>query len=203
MSLEPILGLGRKARKGARRFPVVASLFLLTCITVGSLPAAVHDDSLPAYKVKSAFLYNFAKFIQWPARKFDKPDAPLIIGVIGGNPFGPYLAELQDKPIGAHHIRIEIYASARDARNCHILFIKENRTRAARIIGDLHADNVLTVTDEVDEDSFKSVGAVINLVTTANKTVHFEINVDAARRAELQINSSLLNLAKIVRDGKA
>ena len=59
---------------------------------------------------------------------------------------------------------------------------------------------VLTVTDEMDE--FQYVGAVVNLVTS-EKHVHFEINVDAARRAELKINSSLLNLAKIVRDGKA
>ena len=61
--------------------------------------------------------------------------------------------------------------------------------------------DVLTVTDEIE--GFQSVGAVINLVTAANRTVHFEINVDAARRAELKINSSLLNLAKIVRDGSS
>lgn len=203
MSLEPVLGLGRKARKGVRRLHVVTSLSLLACFSFGNLSSAAQDLPLPAYQIKSAFLYNFAKFIQWPPKKFDGPNSPVIIGVIGGNPFGDYLIDLQRQTIGSHPIRVEIYNSARDAHHCHVLFINEPHARAVKIVDELRYDDILTVTDEADEDSFKSEGAVINLVTTAKKTVHFEINVDAARRAELNINSSLLNLAKIVRDGKA
>jgi hypothetical protein len=202
MSLELVLGIALQARQRTRRFHVVKLLLLIACVSFGNLSAIALEEAAPAYKIKSAFLYNFAKFIQWPPKRFDAPDAPLIIGVIGGNPFGDYLTELQRQTIGAHRIQVEIYSSAREARHCHVLFIKEPRARATKIIEELRSEDVLTVTDEVDEDSFKSEGAVINLVTTANKTVHFEINVDAARRAELNINSSLLNLAKIVRDGK-
>ena len=204
MSLKLVLGLGRKARERARRFHVVTLLLVLTSVHFTNISAAGKEEPLPAYEIKSAFLYNFARFIQWPSKKFDQPDSPLIIGIIGANPFGDYLAKLEDKakPIGSHHIKVEIYSSAKDARNCQILFIAAPHARTVKIIEQLRGYDVLTVTDEVDEDSFKSEGAVINLVTTAKKTVRFEINVDAARRAELNINSSLLNLAKIVRDGK-
>jgi hypothetical protein len=201
MSLELVLVLGRKARAGARRFHAVASLVVVACI-FANFTAAAQDEPLPEYKVKSAFLYNFAKFIQWPPRKFVRRDEPLIIGVIGRNPFGDYLQTLEGKPIGSHTIHVEVYSNAREARRCHVLYVGAP-ARAARIIDEVKDAGVLTITDDVEEDSFKSAGAVINLFTTANKTVHFEINVDAARRAELQINSSLLNLAKIVRDGKA
>lgn len=202
MSCEPITGFEQAARTNARRFYVVASLLLLMCPGFGASVLAAPDEPLPAYEVKSAFLYNFAKFIQWPPKKFIASRGPLIIGVIGRNPFGHYITDLQDKPIGTHRIKVEFYTSVDEARRCHLLFIKDSRARATRIVDELRDADVLTVTDEIDEDSFKSVGAVINLTTTANKTVRFEINVDAARRAELEINSSLLNLAKIVRDGK-
>lgn len=169
-------------------------------------PFCRSETAVPVYELKAAFLYNFAKFIQWPPSAFPSADAPLVIGVIGHNPFGNYLDPLQKYRVGSHQIQIQEFDDADQVRrgNCHVLFIGD-RKRAANIVAELqtvHAD-VLTVTDEVDTDSFQSDGAVINLVTTANRTVHFEINVDAARRAELKINSSLLNLAKIVRDGKA
>lgn len=204
MRVKPVLWLRRAGRNVAQRFHVARTVLLAGLLLFA--PFCRANSALPVYELKSAFLYNFAKFIQWPPRTFPTADAPLVIGVIGHNPFGDYLNELQGRRIGGHQIQIEQFDNASEARkeNCHVLFIGD-RKRTAKIITELetaHAD-VLTVTDEVDTDSFQSAGAVINLVTTANRTVHFEINVDAARRAELKINSSLLNLAKIVRDGKA
>jgi hypothetical protein len=204
MTFQPNLGFDRLGRGAARRFRVMGALYFVGLILFGSFSAIAQEAPLPAYRVKSAFLYNFAKFIQWPPRSFSSPTAPLVIGVIGRNPFGAYLNELEGKAVGGHKIEIETFNTAADALagHCHVLFIGD-RKRAAKIVEDLHNTDVLTVTDEADTDSFQSVGAVINLITTANRTVHFEINVDAARRAELKINSSLLNLAKIVRDGRA
>src|SRR5204863_1677495 len=100
-----------------RRFHVVTSLFLIASASFGNLSAAP-EEALPAYKIKSGFLYNFAKFIKWPSKKFTAPDAPLIIGLIGSNPFGAYLTELEGKPIGNHRIQVEIYTSANDAHHC-------------------------------------------------------------------------------------
>lgn len=197
------MGFGRAARKATQCFHIAMALFLSGLFLFP--PVCRAETALPVYEVKSAFLYNFAKFIQWPGQAFVTPDAPLVIGIVGHNPFGDYLDRLQGRMIGNHQIQIEKFENAASARKgrCQMLFIADNR-RVAKIVDELdsaHAD-VLTITDEADTDSFQSTGAVINLVTTANRTVHFEINVDAARRAELKINSSLLNLAKIVRDGR-
>jgi hypothetical protein len=202
MRFSPVLGSGRFAGNGARYFRIARCVFLLGLLlsTNFSVQVQAQDGPLPQYQVKSAFLYNFAKFIQWPPDRFERPDSPIVIGVIGNNPFGEYLEALRGKPIGTHEIVIEKVENAEQARKCHVLFVGEKGKKAANIIQKLDRAEVLTVTDEMDE--FQDVGAVVNLVTS-DKHVHFEINVDAAQRAQLKINSSLLNLAKIVRDGKA
>lgn len=204
MRVKPVLGIRNAGRDVARRFHVARAVLFIGVLLFA--PFCRAETAVPVYELKAAFLYNFAKFIQWPPTAFASADTPLVVGVIGHNPFGNYLNELQKYRVGSHPIEIEQFDDAEQARkgNCHVLFIGDHK-QTAKIVAELqsaHAD-VLTVTDEVDTDSFQSDGAVINLVTTANRTVHFEINVDAARRAELKINSSLLNLAKIVRDGKA
>jgi hypothetical protein len=178
-------------------------LLLVGILLSSSFTALAQQGPLPEYEVKSAFLYNFAKFIQWPPGRFENASDPLVVGVYGKNPFNGFLKALEGKFIGTHKIVITHVESPAEARHCHILFIGVDKARGARLVEELRGYNVLTVTDEMEIEGFQSVGAVINLTTTANRTVHFEINVDAARRAELKINSSLLNLAKIVRDGRA
>jgi YfiR/HmsC-like len=203
MRLNPLPGFGRAARQCARRFYVALMLLLVGTLFSSSFTAVAQQGPLPEYEVKSAFLYNFAKFIQWPPGRFENATDPLVVGIYGKNPFNGFLKALEGKMIGTHKIIIEHVETVADARHCHILFIGLDKTRGARVVEELQGYNVLTVTDEMEIEGFQSVGAVINLTTTANRTVHFEINVDAARRAELKINSSLLNLAKIVRDGRA
>ncbi|MDB6057064.1 MAG: hypothetical protein JWO95_908 [Verrucomicrobiales bacterium] len=201
MRLNPFTGFGRAARQCIRRVHVVAVLLLIG--VASSFCARGQEGRLPEYQVKSAFLYNFAKFIQWPQGRFDSPIAPLIVGIYGKNPFRDYSKDLETKTVGGHRIIVQRIETIEQARHCHVLFIGTDKARATRMVEQLSGSNVLTVTDEMEIEGFQSVGAVINLTTTGNRTVHFEINVDAARRAELKINSSLLNLAKIVRDGRA
>jgi hypothetical protein len=203
MRLNPVLGFGRGARQCARRFHVAAVLFVIAALLSPGFSLYADDAPLPEYRVKSLFLYNFAKFIQWPSSKFDSPKAPLVIGIYGKNPFNDFLKDLEGKSSGSHKIVVRPISSPTEARRCHIVFIGDSAKRITKLVSQLKGDNILTVTDEMEIEGFQSAGAVINLVTRANRTVHFEINVDAARRAELKINSSLLNLAKIVRDGRA
>jgi len=203
MRLNPVSGFGPGARQYARRIHVAAVLFFIAALLAQSFSLYADDTPLPEYKVKSLFLYNFAKFVQWPSRKFARPDSPLVIGIYGKNPFNDFLKDLEKKSSGSHKIVIRPISSPNEARRCHIIFFGDSAKRNARLISQIKDDNILTVTDEMESEGFQSAGAVINLVTRANRTVHFEINVDAARRAELKINSSLLNLATIVRDGRA
>lgn len=200
MRFKTVVGCVRRGAKVARCFFIARFVILIVSVSCGLSSVHAQDQPLPEYEVKSAFLYNFAKFIQWPPDRFEKADSPLIIGIYGNNPFNGYLDTLRGKTIGEHPIQIQVIENAAQAKNCHVLFIGEKGKKAANIIDKLDRAEVLTVTDEMDR--FQDVGAVVNLVTS-EKHVHFEINVDAARRAELKINSSLLNLARIVRDGKA
>jgi hypothetical protein len=180
-------------------------LAVVLLLAMAVLPGRGQDGALPEAEVKAAFLYNFAKFIQWPPRCFDGPKAKLVIGIIGTDSLGKYLDQLEGKAINGHEIEVKRLApnAFEEAKHCHVLFIGEDHRAAQGLVQrlDKAESDVLTVTDEVD--GFPSVGAVINLVKSPDNRVRFEINVDAARRAELKINSSLLNLARIVRDGKA
>ncbi len=190
---------GRTSRLVRVTFHLVVSILFLFA---SSPTTFARDGAVTEIQIKCAFLYNFAKFVQWPPSRFSSPTSPLVVGVIGDNPFGDLLQQLQGKNIGGHPILIKQldFDAIDEARSCHVLFINAKHNKAAYVVEQVRDANVLTITDEID--AFPSVGAVINLRKAEDK-VHFEINVDAARRAELKINSSLLNLAKIVRDGRA
>jgi hypothetical protein len=65
------------------------------------------DAVLPEYKVKSVFIFNFTKFVDWPSTSFESEDSPFIIGIIGNNPFGNYLEEtVLGEKVGPHPIVI-------------------------------------------------------------------------------------------------
>jgi hypothetical protein len=155
------------------------------------------------YEIKSAVLYNFVKFVNWPGKSCTLPSAPIVIGVLGKDPFGASLDLIAGQKIGNHPIQIERYASTKDiAANCHVLFISSaERDHVTEIIHTLDCRPVLTVCDGIDD--FAKVGAVMNLIKTQDGRVRFEINVDAAKRADLRVDSALLNLATLVREQDA
>jgi hypothetical protein len=145
------------------------------------------------YQVKAAFLFNFAKFIDWPSRKFTEPDSPLIIGIVGSDPFGGLLEEqVQDQRINDRTVIVRHIQSMEELRKCHMIFIcRSEAERLGPILSEVRGDNVLTVGET---DKFISRGGMINFVV-ADGSVHFEINDSAARHAGLKISSKLDNLA--------
>jgi hypothetical protein len=148
------------------------------------------------YEVKAAFLYNFAKFVTWPETAFSSPEAPLVIGVLGKDPFGKILDNtLRGKKIGAREIHIERYASIAAIRSPHMLFVGNSELATLpEIVDACRAKPILLVGDMED---FAHEGGVVNFyIEKAN--VRFAINVDAAKKAQLQISSQLLKLAKVL-----
>ena len=149
------------------------------------------------YQVKAGFLFNFAKFIEWPADAFKDANNFLIIGIIGRDPFGDALDVLEQKSIADRKILIRRFASVEDLQRCHILFIsnseKENLPNIFKAIRKWH---ILTVGEM---KGFPQSGGMINFILVDNK-IQFEINVDAAQRANLRISSQLLKLARIVKE---
>jgi len=152
------------------------------------------QESQPTeYQLKAAFLFNFAKFVEWPPAAFATPTSPIIIGVLGDNPFGDDLERtIRGKTLNARRLEIKEFRSAPQATNCHILFISTSeKKRLPEIFEGLRGTSVLTVGET---DRFTETGGMINFVPEGNK-IRFQINEIAARSAGLKISSKLLNLA--------
>lgn len=147
------------------------------------------------YEVKAAFLYNFMKFIEWPAESL--ANTTIIVGVLGEDPFGTAIDAIQSKTIREKKLIIKRIKSFQDVKDCHILFISSSEKKhLSQIFEALKGLSILTVGDT---EEFAQRGVIINFYLKEKK-VHFEINVEAARRAGLKISSKLLNLAKIVHE---
>ncbi|MGA2279338.1 MAG: YfiR family protein [Verrucomicrobiota bacterium] len=175
---------------------------LLPVVLLGCRLVQAQDNRPPDYRVKAAFLYNFGKFVEWPDSAFASDNVPLVIGVLGGDPFhGDCERLVANKNINGHPVvvrQINLPANARqaaawsDLKSCHILFIGASGTEnLPEILDALKGAGVLTVTDNLDH--FAGSGVIINFVME-NGSVHFEINDEAARRAGLKLSSKLLML---------
>ena len=156
-------------------------------------PAQVAEE----YQVKALFLYNFAKFVDWPPNM--RAD-PICIGILGDDPFGDALDQtVKGKTVNGRNFVVKRLQRQEDGEGCHIVFISASEKKKVRaILNGLGRCNVLTVGDV---EGFAAAGGVINFEIVDSK-VRFEVNIDAAERAGLKLSSKLLNLAKIVRDGR-
>lgn len=186
----------RRSRNGRRRivfFPIA-----LVCLAVLGLSAARGTaQTVPTteYQVKAAFLYNFAKFVEWPRRADRSLERTLVVGVLGRDPFGDALDALKGMEVRGRRVEVKRISRLEDARGCQILFISASeRGRMAHILRYLHDLPVLTV---ADTDGFCRAGGMINLVHVGDK-IGFEINAAAAKRAGIIISSRLLRLARTV-----
>ena len=133
--------------------------------------------------------------MEWPTEAFSDARSPLILGILGEDPFGAALETIRGKVVKGRTLVIKQFLQVEDLQKCHILFISSSeRDRLTHVLALAGTPNVLTVGDM---DGFAGHGGVINLVKTGNK-IKFEINMDAARAAGLKISSKLLKLARIV-----
>ncbi|MGD0920157.1 MAG: YfiR family protein [Terriglobia bacterium] len=181
-----------------RKSPCLA-LTITFWAVMGSAPhARAQAEGVGEYQVKAAFLYNFAKFVEWSPEAVPKADAPFILGVVGEDPFGPVLEEtLKGKTANGHPFAIRRFRREEDARGCQILFTSSSDQRYIRsLLAILKGSSVLTVGET---EGFCRLGGIVNFTLEEDK-VRFEINRDAAERARLKISSKLLSVAKVVRD---
>jgi hypothetical protein len=156
-------------------------------------------QSAEEYRIKAAFLYNFAKFVDWPPRTFKGPSDPIVIGVLGKNPFGDSLNEaVAGKTLGGRAFQVREVADAREAAACQIVFVSSSERKRLRTLftqlGKLVNSAVLTVGDT---DDFAAQGGIINFKIEAG-SVRLQINTEAARKEQLHISAKLLSLAEIV-----
>jgi hypothetical protein len=145
------------------------------------------------YQIKAAFLFNFAKFVEWPPAAFAEATSPMVIGILGENPFGDDLERtIRGKTINNRPLVIKEFRSPAEATNCHVLFISTSeKQRLPEILKSLHGTSVLTVGET---DRFTETGGMINFVAEGNK-IRFQINEVAAKSAGLKISSKMLSLS--------
>jgi hypothetical protein len=164
------------------------------------LAAAAQAQSATEYQVKAAFLFNFAKFVEWPADAFPSADSALQICVLGQDPFGREFEQvIVDKAVNGHRIEIAHPDGVPQARACQILFIAASeKARLVSILQRLKGTSVLIVGDI---PGFAALGGAINFVIDDGR-VRFEINLKAAELAHLKISARLLTVAKVVLNGE-
>jgi hypothetical protein len=149
------------------------------------------------YQIKSVFLFNFAQFVEWPAQTFPEPQSPIIIAVLGDDPFGRYLDEtVRGERVNNRPLVVRRYHRLEDVPQiCHVLFIgKDMQRQLTNVFARLKGRNILTV---ADISRFARNGGTIQFTTEENK-IRLEINVGSARAAGLNISSKLLRLARII-----
>jgi hypothetical protein len=159
-------------------------------------PNAYAQPQNREYEVKAAFLYNFAKFIEWPAKGLADTRDTIIISILGEDPFGGTLRTIEGKTIEGRQVVTKRFKSVRDLEFSHILFISPSeKERLGEIMKVLKDWSVLTVSEMA---GFVEAGGTINFIIEGNK-VRFEINAVNAERAGLRLSSRLLNVAKVVK----
>ncbi len=161
-----------------------------------SFPGAPSARAQSEDQIKAAFLFNFARYVEWPEDAFDRPDAPVRICAIGANGFADVLTEvISGKKVGRRPVEVRRPVDLSGAVGCHILFIGRNFARSHEdAIGALRDRPIFTVSDR---EGFAAAGGTANFFR-ADSRVRFEINPRAARDARLKVSSRLLRLAKVV-----
>lgn len=192
-----LMHLAAKMLLGAHRpecdkKPKLHALIILVCGFIQlNLPSIVQAEALPEYRVKAAFLYNFANYTQWP----DDIGNNFNICIYGEHSFGDELQQMQEKKINQRDILINYTTQIESLAICQIVFISHSSTFAIKAILDHLKDKpVLKVTDNLNKIHD---GTTINLVVTGGK-IKFDVDLAAAQSSGLNLSSQLLRFAREV-----
>lgn len=155
------------------------------------------------YQLKAAFLYKLAQFFEWPARAFPAVDAPLVIGVVGEDPFGPFLDDLvKGEKVGNRPLVVRRFRRTEEVADCHMLFISHSEAgRLDPLLAKLRGRSVLTVGDT---DAFTRQGGMVRFAMESGK-IRLKIsvaNIEADQASGLRPSSKILSPATLVPPGQ-
>lgn len=172
---------------------IVAACLLLS---VGTAEAVAEEPSKVAL-TKAAFVLNFGKYTEWPAHRFAAPDSPMQLCLASaGSDIGRAMQRVDGKSVRGHAVRVQVVRPGASVADCHILFIEQDvLAKHEAWVSSLAEVPVLTVSDA---PGFAERGGVIELVPS-DMRLGFEVNLEAAKRAELRLGSQLLALARVVK----
>jgi hypothetical protein len=154
---------------------------------------------VPQYAVKAAYLLRFTRYVEWPEATFRSPEDPLVIGVLGDNPFGDVLERTVEGQTTNHRpIEVRVVQDVEEAARCQLVFIARGQPQQGMWLQALQKRPVLTVTESAQG---LAEGAVLALVLDAGprgQRVSFQASLIAAQQAKLKISASMLASASMV-----
>jgi hypothetical protein len=152
-------------------------------------------DKTVELKVKAAYLYNFLKFVKWPESKLAADQSEINVCLLGRNNFTPFLEPMTQMTAQGRNINIVNIDDLSESQECQLLFINEQETQnLSQILSQIQDAHFLTVGES---KSFAAMGGMIGFVHKEGK-IKLEINITAAKRANVQISAKLLEVATIV-----
>lgn len=185
----------------SKRFPTplrprpgkaIALLAILACIA--SAGAQVPSES----ELKAAFVYNFAKFVQWPAEAFASATAPLHL-CVAGRDLPPAFEALHGKSAQGREVRVRRLLRTDDVGQCHALYVPESaESLVPEHLRNSRGTPILTIGES---EGFAANRGIVGFAPRDDR-LHFEINPESAARAGIRVSSQLLRLSTIVRDEK-
>jgi hypothetical protein len=176
---------------------VFKSAMRLLCGALLLLALAPAHAAPTEYELKAAFIYQIARFVEWPSSPEQFASGPLRLCVLGNSPFGSALDTIRGKPVNERKMEVSLLDKDADIRECNIIFIAAPAEKHIERIAALsRGAGMLTIGDT---QGFAQRGTMVNFFLESGK-IRFEINLEASQRAGLKISSQLLKLARIVRE---
>jgi hypothetical protein len=175
--------------------------WILLIAMAAVLGSAFHAHAVrpSEYQVKAVFLYNFAKFVEWPEAALPDTATTLVISILGEDPFGDAFASIEGKTVKGRELVIKRFAELPDLEPCHILFISSlEKKRLSAILEHIKTSSILLVSEMED---FTQKGGMVNFVLQKKK-VRFEISIETSEEAGLKLSSRLLKLALNIKGGQ-
>jgi hypothetical protein len=180
---------------GCRASLMVAALFLSSLFLWGQKSSHTLNEH------KALYLFNFAKYTEWPPSAFTNESAPLVLAILGKDPFKSEIDIIKGKTIKGRKLVVKYCSTVGEVAGCHIVFICDSEmSHLSEILPKLDS-GILTI---AEGNGFIEQNGMINLVTeqksAETQIVSFEINQEAAKRANLKLDTQLLKLAKRKKD---
>jgi len=181
-----------------RRGKFYWAFWVLCLLTVGDWGAVAQSQTAGEDEIKSALIYNFVKFITWPDASFKNPNEPFLICMMTEDRSSNMMkASLKDKEVKGRVINVALSDDVQSLKGCQVFFISSSQNaKAAEVLSKIKSKYLLTIGES---DGFAKSGGIIGLYKEGGK-LRFEINVEAADRADLKISSKLLSLGTITKN---
>lgn len=177
-------------------------VFLFIWVIVFYLPGQINAQPSTSeieageYQIKAAYLYNFIKFVEWPDSVFTDPEEPIVLGILGHDPFGNEIDQmLANKLVKGRSVVIKRYNRNDVINDCHLLFISDSEKSYLSHLLQTKLGNS-PILNIGDMDNYTESGGMVQFITQ-NDNIHFAINLKAVNKSGIVMSSRLLKLAKI------